>query len=104
MKQRFLACLAVATLGLLTLSPLFVQEPKPRGTLRGHISLVSSLAYSPDSKTLASGSFDKTVKLWDVKTAKEQATLQGHTGWVCSLAYSPDGATLSESQVNVIPW
>jgi WD40 repeat protein len=31
------------------------------------------VAYSPDSKTLASGSYDKTIKLWDLATGKEAA-------------------------------
>ena len=53
------------------------------------------MAFSPDGKTLASGSMDKTIKLWDVATGKEQATLKGHTGWVSSVAYSPDGKTLA---------
>ena len=39
----------------------------------------TSVAFSPDGKTLASGSWDKTIKLWDVATGKEQATLKGHT-------------------------
>ena len=39
----------------------------------------ASVAFSPDGKTLASGSGDKTIKLWDVATGKEQATLKGHT-------------------------
>ena len=53
------------------------------------------MAYSPDGKTLASGSGDKTIKLWDVATGKEQATLKGHTDWVTSVAFSPDGKTLA---------
>jgi hypothetical protein len=40
-----------------------------------HPELVMSVAFSPDSQTLASGCADKTVKLWDVGTAKELATL-----------------------------
>ena len=41
------------------------------------------MAFSPDGKTLASGSEDKTIKLWDVATGKEQATLKGHTSPCC---------------------
>ena len=69
-------------------------EPKPV-TLGGHPDFVYSVAFSPDGKTLASGSGDNTIKLWDVPTGKEQATLKGHTGWVTSVAFSPDGKTLA---------
>jgi WD40 repeat protein len=47
-----------------------VATGKERATLQGHTAVVSSVAYSPDSKTLASGSFDRTIKLWDVTTGK----------------------------------
>ena len=57
--------------------------------------MVCCVAFSPDGKTLASGSEDKTIKLWDVATGKEQATLKGHTEWVKSVAFSPDGKTLA---------
>ena len=60
-----------------------------------HDGRVHSVAYSPDGKTLASGSGDQTIKLWDVTTGKERATLKGHTGMVLSVAYSPDGKTLA---------
>jgi len=56
---------------------------------------MSSVAFSPDGKTLASGS-GEDIQLWDVATGKEQATLQeGHNGYVRSVAYSPDGKTLA---------
>ncbi len=70
------------------------QELKERRTLKGHTGFVVSVAFSPDGKTLASGSHDHTVKLWDVRTGKNIATFQGH-GWSESLAFSPDGKTLA---------
>jgi len=39
------------------------------------------VTFSPGGKTLASGSFDKTIKLWDVATGKEKTNLKGHTRW-----------------------
>ncbi|MEA5619427.1 TonB family protein [Cronbergia sp. UHCC 0137] len=64
-------------------------------TLTGHSDWVSSVAYSPDSQTLASGSGDNTIKLWNVKTGNLLQTLTGHSKLVYSVAYSPDGQTLA---------
>jgi len=66
-----------------------------RGTLQGHTENVSSLTFSPDGKSLASGSGDRTVKLWDLATLKERSSLQGHKNAVTCLAFSPDGRTLA---------
>jgi outer membrane protein assembly factor BamB len=65
-----------------------------RGQLEGHTSKVLSVVFSPDGKTLATGSADKTIRLWDSATRRQRAVLKGHTDAVWSLAYSPDGKTL----------
>ena len=49
----------------------------------------------PDGKTVATGSYDRTIKLWDAATGKEIRTLKGHKNWVLALAFSPDGKTLA---------
>jgi WD40 repeat protein len=96
MNVQQVFCLSIVWLWLAASPSLSAQEPKLRDTLKGHMAFVSSVAYSPDGKTLASGSADTTIKLWDVATGKEQATLKGHTdNTVTSVAYSPDGKTLA---------
>jgi WD40 repeat protein len=62
-----------------------------------HDSIVKCVAWSPDDKTLATASFDKSVKLWDAETSKEKATLKGHKGPVFHVAWSPDGKTLASA-------
>jgi tetratricopeptide (TPR) repeat protein len=63
--------------------------------LQGHTGMVLSVAWSPDGKTLASGSGDHNVKLWEAATGKLLSTLQEHTDIVRSIAWSPDGKTLA---------
>src|SRR5262249_5044613 len=75
---------------------------KWQAALQGHTDVVKCVAFSPDSKTLASASRDKTIKLWDVVTGKEKATIPGHTGRVSSVAYSPDGKTLASGSDNEV--
>lgn len=71
------------------------KKPRWRMDLEGHDLPVRSLAYSPDGQTLASGSCDHLIKLWDLKTGKESATLKGHKNEVNSVAYNPDGKTVA---------
>src|SRR5262249_9391628 len=71
------------------------QTRQELATLKGHYDNVSSVAFSPDGKTLASGSYHSTVKLWDAQTGQELATLKGHDARVFAVAFSPDGNTLA---------
>lgn len=69
------------------------NEKTPR--LAGHGGSVEAVAYSPDGTTLATGSNDQTVKLWDLATHRERMTLVGLSNYVESIAYSPDGRALA---------
>jgi WD40 repeat protein len=64
-------------------------------TLTGHSHYVSSLAFTPDGLTLVSGSWDKTVKLWQMNTGQEIQTLTGHSEDLRCVVVSPDGQTIA---------
>ncbi|TGO07224.1 hypothetical protein BTUL_0306g00010, partial [Botrytis tulipae] len=64
-------------------------------TLEGHSESVTSIAFSADSKLLASGSDGCTIKIWDAATGTLQQTLEGHSSWVISIAFSADSKLLA---------
>lgn len=69
---RRLRLLAIAVFSAGLTAHVAAQEPKLRVTLEGHKSPVLSVAFSPDGQTLATGGFDRAVKLWDVPHRKSE--------------------------------
>jgi WD40 repeat protein len=65
-----------------------------RQTLAGHEDVVAAIAWRPDSKRLASASYDRTACTWDVSTGKRMNIFTHHSDFVLCVAYSPDGKTL----------
>lgn len=60
----------------------------------GHDGAVTTIAFSPDSRFIASGGMDGVIKLWSVAGSHESGTFRGHTGPVWTLAWSRDGQWL----------
>ena len=73
--------------------------------LSGHMDWVSSVAFSPDGKTLASGGAsggDSVIRLWNAHTGEHIRTLKGDPANIRSVAFSPDGKTLASGGDSVI--
>jgi WD40 repeat protein len=66
----------------------------------GHSGQVLSIAFTSDSKLMASGSVDKTIVLWNPATGNQLRTLKGHAGTVNSVAFSPDDKQLASGSAD----
>ncbi len=77
------------------LSDLMTREVKME--LGGHKKGVKSISFSPDGKTMASGSWDKTIRLWDVPKGVYKKTLKGHKKSINSMEFSADGKLLTSA-------
>ncbi len=75
--------------------PALMLGEAPARTLAGHRDWVHAVAFSPDGQTLASGSYDRTIRLWNVTTGASRRVLRGHGRSINSVAYSPDGRWLA---------
>jgi WD40 repeat protein len=60
-----------------------------------NVGRVFSIAFSPDSRTLAAGAWDGSIRLWEPVKGREIRQYVGHNGWVKAVAFSPDGKTLA---------
>lgn len=73
----------------------YLTYDQPLKNLKGHRTRVSSIAFSPDGKTIVSGSYDNTMKLWDASNGNLIHDLSGHEDVVRMVAFSPDGKTVA---------
>ena len=79
-----------------TLVNLWNTATGARRTLAGHDDTVFDATFSPDGRTLASGSLDHTVRLWDLQTGSSRV-LRGHGDLVFTVTFSPDGRQLAST-------
>lgn len=73
------------------------RSTEPYKSLRGHHGRVVTVGFSPDGAILASGSFDRTIKLWNPATFECLMTLQGHKSWVWHIAFHPNSQILASA-------
>jgi len=96
---------AIAVGGGAKIISLWSEKIQKLRTLSAHEHAVLGLAFSPDGKTLASGSADNSVKLWNVQTGAEIPLILRHTSWVTCVTFNPGGTILaSGSYDNTIKW
>jgi WD40 repeat protein/class 3 adenylate cyclase len=69
-------------------------------TLSGHIDVIRQISWSPNGLTLASGSKDKTIMLWDSASGELKRKLEGHEEEVWGISWSPDGLTLASGSLD----
>ena len=75
---------------------------KPLKSFHGHNHFVSCLALNSDSTKLVSSSWDKTIRLWDIPSAKSDVIFKGHTKDVLSVAFSHDERLIFSGSMDIL--
>ena len=93
------ACLVLALVLFFGTRYIDTTVARPLGTTffvyGGHNEFVNAVAWSPDGRYLASGSWDHTVQVWQARTGSLLITFRGHSDNVDALAWSPDGRLIA---------
>jgi U4/U6 small nuclear ribonucleoprotein PRP4 len=71
-------------------------------TLKAHEDTVNAVEFHPMGLHIASGSHDRTWRLWDIENKKELLTQEGHAGPIYSLAFQQDGSLLASGDLHGI--
>lgn len=69
-------------------------------SLSGHPSTITTIAFSPDNRFLASSGYDGKIKIWDTAAGREVRQLTGHTQLINAIAFSPDGKYMASGSVD----
>jgi len=85
----------IVILVLIVFPGFMYADEKPEVFVKlGYANRVTSVAFSPDGRSVLSGSGDNIIRLWEVPTGKEPRLLKGHSKRITSIAFSPDGQSV----------